>query len=251
MPRSLRFGSHLTTCMFVFQNLFRSNLDIISCCRKSQYLALKIMMAKISSESINLELEICDRLKAMAGGSPYSKHVMLLLDTFEHSGPNGKHRCLVYKPMGSTVASMVEKLPWNPPRTFRSPGPRYPKWMAKQILKHALSGLAFLHHNGIFHGDFQPGNLLFSIRGDLNSLNESDLQQSKANMTKPLERLDGQVDKWGPKYLVISESLHEYSDLSDKLEIKISDLGAGKKPTTKWENLLTTRRHFGQIIHQN
>lgn len=186
------------------------------------------MMAKTSLDFDKLELKISDRLKATTGDSPYSKHVMLLLDNFEHNGPNGKHRCLVYEPMGSTVASMVEKLPWNQDRNYFDPGPRYPKWMAKRILKHALSGLAFIHENGVVHGDFQPGNLLFSIRGDLNSVDESKLEQNKANITEPLERLDGEVDKWAPEYLIISESLHEYADLTADLEIKISDFGAGK-----------------------
>ncbi|QKX57218.1 uncharacterized protein TRUGW13939_04326 [Talaromyces rugulosus] len=193
---------------------------------KTQYVALKIMMAKKSSASANVELTISNRLEAMAPDYPSSKHVMMSLDTFEHDGPNGKHRCFIYEPMGSTVTSMVEKLPWDPPRTFRSPSPHYPKWMAKRILKHALTGLDFLHKNGIVHGDFQPGNLLFSIRGDLNSVDESKLQQNKANITEPIERLDGQIDKWAPKYLVISESLHQYADLTANLEIKISDFGA-------------------------
>jgi non-specific serine/threonine protein kinase len=123
--------------------------------------------------------------------------------------------------------------------------------MAKRILKHALSGLAFLHENGVVHGDFQPGNLLFSIRGDLNSVDEGKLGQNKANITKPIERLDGKVDKWAPKYLIISESLHEYADLTPDLEIKISDLGAGKNPLYNGEILLTIIEHSGQLIHRN
>lgn len=51
--------------------------------------------------------------------------------------------------------------------------------MAKLILKRALLGLAFLHTNNIIHGDFQPGNLLFSIL-DIGSLSEEELKQDQS-----------------------------------------------------------------------
>jgi hypothetical protein len=66
------------------------------------------MMAKPST-SADLELGISNQLVKVAGDGPLSAHVMMLLDCFEHEGPNGKHRCLVYEPMASTVASMRSK----------------------------------------------------------------------------------------------------------------------------------------------
>jgi len=95
--------------------------------------------------------------------------------------------------MGATAASVVEELPSNEPLRYGKT-PRYPKWMAKRILKHALSGLAFLHKNNVIHGDLQPGNLLFSTRQP-NSISEEELQQDKAKIMKPLQRRDGKTDK--------------------------------------------------------
>jgi serine/threonine protein kinase len=95
--------------------------------------------------------------------------------------------------------------------------------MAKRILKHALSGLAFLHQNGIVHGDLQPGNLLFSA-SNLNSLKEEELKQSKSHITAPLRRRDGKVDRWAPKRLMLGQQLYKYADLGPGMSVKISDL---------------------------
>lgn len=195
--------------------------------RKSRYVALKVMTAK-SSASAGTELSIYTRLGETAPGDPLSEHVVMLLDSFEHVGPNGTHRCLVFKPMGASTASMVHELPSNKPR-MRGKQSRYPKLMAKEILKDALSGQAFLHKNGVTHGDLHPGNLLFSIR-QLESISEEELQHDKTNLTEPLRRLDEKMDKWAPRYLALGHSLHGYADLGVDMAVKISDLGAGTHP---------------------
>lgn len=114
---------------------------------------------------------------------------------------------------------------------YKRATPKYPMWMAKRILKHALSALAFLHQNDIVHGDVQPGNLLFSA-SNLDSLEEEELKQPESQITGPLQRLDGKVDRWAPKHLMLGQPLHEYTDLGPEMSIKISDFGAGKPNTT-------------------
>lgn len=183
------------------------------------------MVSKRSADAAT-EMEINSYLSSKASHHPYSKHALLPLDTFEHTGPNGTHRCFVYEPMGATVASMRSELPQYQPKRLMATPRRYPKWMAKLILKHALSGLAFLHSNGVAHGDVQPGNFLFSI-GDINTIKEEELKQPQKSITKPLRRRDGKTDKWAPRYLMLKESLHNYTSLDRDLVIKISDFGAG------------------------
>ncbi|KAL1615542.1 hypothetical protein SLS54_008947 [Diplodia seriata] len=188
-----------------------------------RYVALKIMVAKASTTVT--ELSILDHLSQRAPSDPNSQHVTTLLDTFTHTGPNGTHRCMVFEPMGITAASLVEELPENKPKTF-GVRQRYPYWMAKKILRHALLGLAFLHSNGVVHGDVQPGNMLFAI-DDLSSVAEDELKQDEASTSVQLRRVDGKEDKWAPKTLYIPQPLHDRVRLvPEHLHVKLSDLGA-------------------------
>ena len=72
---------------------------------------------------------------------------------------------------------MVEEVPQFKPRK-RGMVIRYPLQMAKSILKQSLQALEFLHENGITHGDFQPGNMLFAL-DDIDSKSEEVLQQKE------------------------------------------------------------------------
>lgn len=182
------------------------------------------MVAKASA--ISTELSILDYLSKLE--DPHARHVMEVLDFFHHEGPNGKHLCMVFEPMGSTAASLVEELPENQPK-MRGKRQRYPKWVAKRILLHALRGLAFLHQNGVVHGDVQPGNLLLSIN-NLESVKEEELSQDETSGTVPLQRVDGKIDRWAPRNLYLKQSLHNRVQVDSTLHVKLSDLGAGKPP---------------------
>lgn len=194
--------------------------------RFHRYVALKILVASISKSSN--ELTILRHL-AQAAAPIGAKHVTELLDEFEHEGPNGVHICLVFELMGPSVNSMVEELPWFKPHRY-GVKIRYPLWMGKRILKQSLQGLAFLHQNGIAHGDFQPGNMLFPLK-DLTNVSDDKLQQNKnyqyGAISPPVERLDGKVDKWAPKYLAVPQPLADYANISHDFIIKLSDMGGG------------------------
>lgn len=107
---------------------------------------------------------------------------------------------------------------------------RYPIWMAKRLLRQALQGLACLHANNIIHGDFQPGNILFTLN-DLCHVDERELRQDanyKWGSISPLvERLDGRKDK-SPDYLAVPQPLAKYADISRDFKVKLSDFGGGK-----------------------
>ncbi|KAF5000364.1 hypothetical protein FGRMN_1832 [Fusarium graminum] len=204
----------------------------------SRYVALKILVSEITESS--QELQILHHLAQVAPDEG-AQHVTQLLSEFEHDGPNGKHKCLVFEPMGPSANSMVEELPQFKPRTFHMKL-RYPPQMAKSILKQSLQGLAFLHRNNIAHGDFQPGNMLFSLK-DIDNLSEDVLRQEKnveTQSTSPLvERRDGKQDKWAPEYLCIAQPLGDFASPIDDFKIKLSDMGGAyffddppKKPLT-------------------
>ncbi|KAI6778648.1 uncharacterized protein J7T54_002916 [Emericellopsis cladophorae] len=69
------------------------------------------------------------------------------------TAPSASTGCLVLEPMGPSVNIMVEELPQFKPRK-RGMKIHYPPQMAKSTLKQSLQALAFLHNNGIAHGDF-------------------------------------------------------------------------------------------------
>ncbi|CAM1507482.1 Fc.00g071230.m01.CDS01 [Cosmosporella sp. VM-42] len=200
-----------------------------------KYVAIKVMMAKQSLSAAATELQITSILATPDENVPKITHVLLPLDHFDEEGLNGIHKCLLYEPMGVTVASGVHKLPqYRDKVRKRGETRRYPKWIVKIILKHALLGLSSLHRRDVIHGDLQPGNLLFATR-DLDAVDETKLIQSVGETTEPIERLDGKVDKWSPPYLALGQDIAEYADFTENLEVKISDLGAaffrGKPPT--------------------
>ena len=183
-------------------------------------------------------------------------HVTVLLDSFQHKGPNGVHLCLVYEAMGPNVDSMVEEHSY-----FKSRNPqsgtniRYPIWMAKIILRQVLQGLAFLHGQCIVHGDVQSGNVLFSL-GSLSSYPLEELEQNindRESISQVVERLDGKVDRWAPKYLVESRSLANYANIEPGFIVKLSDMGSGKYTTLWYSSSVTFDLHhiiFKQKVNE-
>ncbi|KAK3991129.1 kinase-like domain-containing protein [Cladorrhinum sp. PSN332] len=165
------------------------------------------MLVSKFSESTT-ERQILDHIFEAAPTQAKS-HITQLLGEFQHHGPNGIHRCLVFEPMGPAVNTMVQKLPqFNPPKAGMKF--RYPLPMAKNILKQALQALAFLHQHGIAHGDFQPGSILFALE-DISSMPQDELRQEEnvktGSISPQVQRRDGKQDPWVPRYLSITQPL--------------------------------------------
>ena len=103
--------------------------------------------------------------------------------------------------------------------------------MAKRILKHALLALQFLHKNGIVHADLQAGHLPSAI-SNIDRLSEGDLRQDLSGQGRNpapevVRRLDGLEDEWAPRYLLLGQSLVDYTKLGQEMLVKIPDFGAG------------------------
>jgi len=213
--RKLGYGS-FSTVWLAFDNQIRKPV------------ALKVLAARESPATA--ELSILEHLARVAPTHPGSNHVITFLDSFRHTGPNGTHLCLVFEVLGTTTASMVLELPCNKPRRLGH-RPRYAMWMVKRILRHTLLGLSFLHQNSIVHGDVQPGNLLFVP--NLASIEVDKLQQDPSldGVSTPVKRLDGKLDKWAPRYLLLDAPLTEFVDLGPGLTVKLSDMGAASWPS--------------------
>ena len=106
--------------------------------RLQRHVVLKILKANSSKDSE--ELNIFLHLSNPSFEHPGSKHVLELLDHFEHDGPNGIHLCLVLPVMMSDGESMTVR---DIPRQSS-----YVRAISQQI----LLGLDFLHGIGVIHG---------------------------------------------------------------------------------------------------
>ncbi|KAF4765070.1 hypothetical protein HAV15_003958 [Penicillium sp. str.  len=208
--RKLSEGSYLT--VWLAHNLNR-------------YVALKILVSEISESTTKLRI-----LRHIIEYTPEegSRYITRLLDEFEHRGPNGLYKCLVLEPIGPSINTMVEELPQFKPRR-RGIKIRYPLQMAKSILKQSLQALAFLLKNGIAHGDFQPGNILFPLI-DVNST--------------PKELLLQEED--APQYLYIAQPLLPFTCYAEGFKVKLSDISGAyffTDPPTKPVTPLGLRAH--------
>ncbi|XWS28640.1 hypothetical protein CRYUN_Cryun25bG0088400 [Craigia yunnanensis] len=118
--------------------------------QRSHYVALKIQKsAQHYTEAAMDEIKI---LKQIVEGDPDDKKsVVKLLDHFKHSGPNGKHMCMVFEYLGDNLLTLIKYSDYR----------GVPLHMVKEICLHILMGLDYLHREfSIIHTDLKPENVL-------------------------------------------------------------------------------------------
>ena len=163
-------------------------------------------------------------LNQQGGSDPRSTYVIALLDCFQHQGPNRKHLCIVFETLSANISTMLEYTP----EYLIGSETIFPKWIAKRILRQLLRGISFLHSNGAIHGDIHTGNLFF-LAPSLDSCTAEELEGDDENIgVMSVNRLDGKVDKWAPRYLPMAWPLHEHAYRGPGFTVKITDLGGGK-----------------------
>ena len=170
----------------------------------NSYVAVKILTSNssITQSESNIHKILSESQLKHSG----KENFMTVLDSFDHPGPNGTHRCLVFDVMGPSAAHLIEELPDKFIET--DDGRRYPTSMARSVLRQLLLGIDFLHQNCVAHGNIQPGNTLFSVKS-FNSVDEAQLSQANSQdaILEPIERLDGKTDRWAPRYLALNQYL--------------------------------------------
>lgn len=119
--------------------------------RDKKYVALKIKEAGISkSHQELLTLKHISNLKSDHPGRIYSA-ASLLLRHFWINGPNGRHLALVLQICGPSISRLTD---WNI---------RLRTHLARSIALQVTQGLAYLHFEGICHGDLTAENVLFRL----------------------------------------------------------------------------------------
>uniref|UniRef100_A0A7S1Y3V4 non-specific serine/threonine protein kinase n=1 Tax=Grammatophora oceanica TaxID=210454 RepID=A0A7S1Y3V4_9STRA len=81
----------------------------------------------------------------------HSKHVAILHDSFFHTGPNGRHMCMVFSMLGCNLLSVIKAY------NYRG----IPISVVKRMIAGICKGLDFLHRKcKIIHTDLKPENVL-------------------------------------------------------------------------------------------
>lgn len=105
------------------------------------YVALKVLAADAAkwsgnADSVNDELHVLLRLRDGADETG-KDNVVQVLDHFVHTGPNGKHQCIVTELLGPDVGLDIDILPWS---------------VGRAIIRQVTHAIRYLHRNNIVHG---------------------------------------------------------------------------------------------------
>ncbi|PVH87328.1 putative srpk [Cadophora sp. DSE1049] len=192
----------------------------------NRYVALSVHRAGESQSQDNEErLQATNHIKILRHLSESDlshsgrANVLLPLDTFDLSGPNGQHFCMVTSVQGQSL-SMVFK------RKSGLGSEVLPLEKAKRAVLDTVRAFAFVHEHGIIHGDLHPGNLLLSLSGSENWTVQEMEAVYESSKTSPVVRNDGKpLPDNVPRYGV-EEALGRLSNVSLYTgAIKLADFG--------------------------
>ncbi|KAB8222409.1 kinase-like domain-containing protein [Aspergillus novoparasiticus] len=132
---------------------------------------------------------------------PGKSLVRLVLDSFEITGPYGKHVCLTYQPLGMSFTEFRNSLPDN----------KFSKDLTQRSIQLVLIALAFLHDNYVVHTDISSNNIL---QGNMNSKILSQVEEDELNRPSPRKALDDRYIYYS-RPMPVCASLPVVSDLGE------------------------------------
>ena len=110
--------------------------------RLQQWVSVKIMKADRTNPS--RELVTLQALADCSKNNPGSKHIVRMLDSFLHVGPNGRHQCLVLELLGPTVNTWMDE--------YHYAADSLDEDDILMISTRMLQAVTFMHEAGYAHG---------------------------------------------------------------------------------------------------
>lgn len=117
-----------------------------------QQAALKVQ--KSASHYTEAARDEITLLAQIRDGDPSNEcHCVRVLDWFEHSGPNGRHMCMVFEVLGDNLLTLIKHY------NYRG----IPIPFIRKLTREVLIGLDYLHTKcKIIHTDLKPENVMLS-----------------------------------------------------------------------------------------
>ncbi|KAI9739918.1 MAG: hypothetical protein M1818_004974 [Claussenomyces sp. TS43310] len=125
-------------------------------CRDQKDDTYKVLKVATWSQAQNRESEVLKYLKHCTSQHHGQHRVRRSCDSFTIKARGGLHQCLVFEPLGRSLAQYVEL----------QPGWRLTTKAVAQIAKDLLLGLDYMHSYLVVHADLKPANILLSPPAD-------------------------------------------------------------------------------------
>lgn len=153
------------------------------------HVALKIVRsAHHYTETAVDEIKLLQKIVTAKPEHPGRQHVVSLLDSFEHRGPNGVHICMVFEVLGENLLGLIKR--------YSHRG--IPMHLVKQITLQVLLGLDYMHREcGVIHTDLKPENVLIHV---------SDVERTVRKITASDSDSTNEKPKRGRRHTLITGS---------------------------------------------
>ncbi|KAJ5948121.1 hypothetical protein N7466_001136 [Penicillium verhagenii] len=147
-----------------------------------RYVTVKVLINSTSlGEQLDHELSIHKRIEGARQNHPGRDYVRSLLDSFDITGPEDQHRCLVHPPLWESILAFL----------YRNPVRRLPIPVLAVTLHRLFLALDYLHTEcKIIHTDVKADNIMFGIADDSVF---HDFEQAELQDPCPRKELDGRI----------------------------------------------------------